>query len=130
MNQDAARTARWFFLRFVFALAVAVPAFASPTSPNAPPPDELWRKSLELVAKGDFKGANDAIAQLEPKDGKITEKVRSWLSEYQAKQNARNELNKADFERYVGYSKARIEREEYDKALDWANFASDVSSDK
>ncbi len=130
MDQNASRTARWFFLRVLVVFAVAVPAFATPTSTNAPPQDELWRKSLELAAKGDFKGANDAIVQLQSKDGKITEKVRGWLSEYQAKQNTRTELDKADFERYVGYAKARIERKEYDKALDWANLAADVSSNK
>lgn len=127
---DASRSARWLFLRLFVALAAAVPAFATPTSTNAPPPDELWRKSMELVAKGDFKGANDTIAQLQPKDGKITEQVRQWLGEYQTKQTTRRELDKADFEKYVGYAKARIERKEYDKALDWANFAADVASDK
>lgn len=130
MNRFNACAARWFAFRLLALLAIAMPALATPTSTNAPPQDEIWRKSLELAAKGDFKGANEAISQLPPKDGKITEQVRSWLTEYQAKHKARQELNQADFEKYVGYAKARIERKEYDKALDWANFASDVAADK
>ncbi len=130
MNRLDARTARWFVLQLLAALVVTVPALATPTSTDAPPQDDIWRKSLELAAKGDFKGANETISQLQRKDGKITEQVRGWLEDYQSKQKARLDLNKADFDRYVAYAKARIERKEYDKALDWANFAADVSSDK
>lgn len=130
MIRYASRTASRFFLQAFAALIFAVPAFATPTSTNAPPQDELWRKSLELAAKGDFKGAHDTIALLQPRAGTVTEKVREWLNEYQSKQAARRDLDKADFEKYVGYSKARIERKEYDKALDWAIFAADVSGNK
>lgn len=129
MNQ-APRSARLGFLRLLAILTFAVPALAvtPTTAETSSGRDQIWRKSLELASKGDFKGASETIAQI--KDAKVTEQVRGWLIEYQAKQDRRKELDKEDFERFVGYAKARIERKEFDKALDWANRAADVAPDK
>ncbi len=58
------------------------------------------------------------------------DRVRTWLGEYQTKQAARKEMDRADFEKYVGYAKARIERKEYALALDKALLAADVAEDR
>ena len=126
MKQQS-RPMQWLLWRVLVALAIATPVWGG-TTDSAPAQDQLWRKTLELAAKGDFKGAHEAIEQL--KDGKVTERVRGWLNEYQTKQSARRDLDKADFDKYVGYAKARIERKEFDKALSWANLAADVAADK
>ncbi len=91
--------------------------------------DELWHQSVERAERGDFGGAAEAIRQLRsPTD--LTDKVTTWLSEYETKQQQRKEMNKADFDKYVGYAKARIERKEYDLALNWLIAAGDVAEDR
>ena len=39
-------------------------------------------------------------------------------------------MNQADYEKYVGYAKARIERKEYYNALNWVLMAADVAADR
>ncbi len=107
-------------------LAMSSSLFAR--SPGDSSKDDLWRKSLNLALEGDFKGADKAIHQLD--DGKLIDEVRGWLDDYQTQQAARRELDRADFEKYVGYAKARIERKEFAKALDQAILAHDVADDK
>ncbi|MDO8631923.1 MAG: hypothetical protein Q7R41_15665, partial [Phycisphaerales bacterium] len=123
---------RFILPHLLGAVALGVVALPTPqvaaASPDATPKDDLWRKSLNLALQGDFKGAGEALHQL--KDGKFLDEVRGWLDEYQTKQTARRELDRADFDKYVGYAKARIERKEYAKALDQAILAHDVAEDK
>ncbi len=92
-------------------------------------PDELWRKGIRLVEQGEFARAQDSIQRTHT-GGKLTGRVLEWLKEYKEKQARRRELDKADFAMYVGYAKARIEREEYTKALDWALYAADSAEDR
>ncbi len=92
-------------------------------------PDELWHQSVQFAERGDFSSAAEAIRQLRsPTD--LTNKVTAWLSAYEKKQQQRKEMNKADYEKYVGYAKARIERKEYDLALNWVIAAADVAEDR
>lgn len=135
--QHVSRSALGIAGRFILpnllgAVALGVVALPTPqvaaASPDATPKDDLWRKSLNLALQGDFKGAGEAIHQL--KDGKLIDEVRGWLDEYQTKQAARRELDRADFDKYVGYAKARIERREFAKALDQAILAHDVAENK
>jgi len=91
-------------------------------------PDELWRRGIEFVSKGDFQHAAETVQQIP--GGGFMDHIRTWLGEYQTKQSARKEMDRADFERYVGYAKARIERKEYALALDKALLAADVSEDR
>lgn len=90
--------------------------------------NELWRRGIEQVSKGDFQHAAETVQQIP--GGGFMERIRTWLGEYQAKQAARKEMDRADFERYVGYAKARIERKEYALALDKALLASDVAENR
>ncbi len=118
----------WLILPlFAFACGLCV-SQTSAGSPDTIGKVDPWRKSLDLILKGDFEGAHETANQL--KDGELVEEVRGWLNEYQKNQAARKELDKADFEKYVGYSKARIERKEFAKALDQAILAHDVAEDK
>ncbi|MGB2986465.1 MAG: S41 family peptidase [Phycisphaerae bacterium] len=91
--------------------------------------DQLWQRTIDLVAQGDFKGATDTIKQVQPR-GELTEGVRAWLEEYEAKQATRREMDRADFDKYVEYAKARIERKEYRDALDWSLAAFNCAEDR
>jgi len=91
--------------------------------------DALWKKSLQLAERGDFDGAADSIHKLQS-SAALTKQVAAWLEEYQSMQEARRAANRADYEKYVGYAKARIEREEYDHALRWVLDAADVAEDR
>jgi carboxyl-terminal processing protease len=98
-------------------------------SANSTSRDELWREGIQLVEQGNFTRAHDAIKQISA-GGQLTDKVRTWLAEYEEKQAKRKDLDRADFDKYVGYAKARIERKEYDKALDWVLYAADCAEDR
>ncbi len=91
--------------------------------------DDLWRRTIDLVTHGDFEGATETFKDVRA-GGQLTERILAWLEEYEAKQAARRELNRADFEKYVGYAKARIERKEYRDALSWALGALDCAEDR
>lgn len=91
--------------------------------------EQLWRKSIAHVEQGDFNGAIKDLRQVHS-GGALTDQIRTWLSEYEEKQKKREELNRADFEKYVRYAKARIERKEYKEALAWTMAAKDVAEDK
>ena len=82
-------------------LAAPSPVQAAPTT------NELWRDTIDRVSKGEFDQAMESIRNIDTDDASILQ-VRTWLEEYEAKQAARRELNRADFEKYVGYAKARI----------------------
>jgi len=111
-------------------LAVSVSARASDTrQASAASPERLWRQTIDHVARGEFEQATDAVRKLDAGD-EVTTRVRAWLEDFKAKQDARQELDRADFEKYVGYAKARIEREEYRYALRWLVDAADCAADR
>ena len=71
--------------------------------------NDLLKRGIDLVTQGNFEDATEAIKQIHS-GGRLVEQVRGWLDEYEAKQVARREMDRADFEKYVGYAKARVER--------------------
>ena len=89
-------------------------------------PDQLWRKGVELVGKGEFTKAAQAIREIGT-GGPLTDKVRTWLDEFEAAQAARREQDKKEFDRYVAYANERWERKEHSKALDQTLLAGDVA---
>ncbi|MHC4507273.1 MAG: hypothetical protein ACYTFI_28730, partial [Planctomycetota bacterium] len=91
--------------------------------------DRLWRQTIDLAKHGDFDRATDTIQQVQG-GGELIETVRTWLEEYEAKQAARKELDRTDFDKYVEYSKARVERKECSDALGWALWALDCAEDR
>lgn len=112
------------------ALVVGHPASGSDSVQVKPlSQDELWRRSVNLVEKGDFRTATDYLQQI-PGGEPVTDRVRQWLNEYSAEQTKRRELNRRDFEKYVRYAKERIERKEYRYALDWVLMANDCVEDR
>ena len=115
--------ASFFFIAGGLALANDTRHASTATS------DELWRRSINLVGQGDFDRAVETIRRV-PSGTGLTDKVRTWLEGYEAKQAARREANRADFEKYVRYAKERIERKEYTLALDKAYLAADVAKDR
>ncbi|MFQ5472341.1 MAG: S41 family peptidase, partial [Dehalococcoidia bacterium] len=104
-------------------MPVATAAIPNPTD------DGLWRETVAGVSRGDFKGAAGAIRKLHA-EGPLVEQVRKWLDEYEAEQEARRAIDREDFERFVGYAKARVERKEYWRALSWATRALDCAADR
>jgi carboxyl-terminal processing protease len=88
-----------------------------------------WQRSIDLVREGKFDDASASIDQLRG-EGRLVEQLRTWLSEYREKQKARKEMDQVEFDRYVGFAKARIERGEHIAALDWAWKARDVAADQ
>lgn len=91
--------------------------------------DELWRRSISLVGKGDFTEATQAIQRVKL-GAPFTDRVRAWLEEYEGKQRARKELDRIDYEKYLGYAHQRIERKELRHALRWVLSAADVADDR
>ncbi|MBI4716432.1 MAG: PDZ domain-containing protein [Planctomycetes bacterium] len=133
MHRIAQRTNgmwRWLLLAGLLVPALHGPAFASDSrSTTGTSTDELWRRSLEFVIRGDFQKAAEAIREIAG-GGRLTTDVRSWLDAYLEKQAERKRLDQADFEKYVQYAKARVERKEYALALDKALLAADVAEDR
>jgi len=130
------RRSRWFgeVVRLValgcLTLAMAQGGFGDETRQvSAIAQDRLWRETIDLAKHGHFERATDTIRQVRG-GGELIETVRTWLEEYEAKQAARKELDRTDFEKYVGYSKARVERKEYSDALGWALWALDCAEDR
>lgn len=99
--------------------------------------DQLWKQSIELVSRGDFAKAAEIVRDIKA-GGELTTRVRGWLEEYEKQVAQRVELDRADFEKYAMYAKARIERDEYVMppmvpgrgALTWALMAADVAEDR
>ena len=91
--------------------------------------DDFWQQTIDLVQRGDFGAAEEAIQQVKH-GGQVTEQLRTWLGEYQAKQHARKEMDRVEFERYVRYARERVERKEWTLALDKVLLAADVTEDR
>ena len=118
------------FAAVVWAMLFASAAYATDArQASATTQDELWQRGVDLLGKGDFKGAGETIRKISS-GGHITDQVRAWLEKYEAKQDRRRQLDREDFDKYVGYAKARIERQEYRHALDWTLFAADCAEDR
>lgn len=111
-------------------LLISSPGLAALASPRpGATTNELWRHAIEEVSRGEFEHATTALRKVDT-DDELINQVRTWLDEYEAKQTARREANLADFEKYVGYAKARIDRKEYSHALGWALRTLDAAADK
>lgn len=91
--------------------------------------DQLWRRTVELVGRGDFGKAAETAEKIDA-GGPLTEQVRAWLDEYAASQKERAQLNAEDLEKYIEYAKQRVEREEWAEALSWILAAKDVAEDE
>jgi carboxyl-terminal processing protease len=107
-------------------LLTVSPVPAEPT-PSAAPTD-LWRQSIEQIRSGRFEAAAQTLSAVDEATP-CADRLRSWIGEYLSKQEARRRMNLEEFELYVGYAKARIERKEYTRALDWTWRAHDVAAD-
>ncbi len=112
---------------------VAVATTSAVHSVDAPRADarsmeQSWRQTLDRATQGDFSGATDAIREVQEGHA-LTDQVRSWLEEYEAQQAARRSMDSADFQKYLGYAEARIERDEYSLALGWTLAAQDTAED-
>jgi len=110
----------------ICSVSLVAPGIASDTLASGSSPDQLWRKGVELVGKGEFSKAAQAIREI-PTSGPLTDKVRTWLDEFEAAQAVRREQDKKEFDRYVKYAHERWERKEYSKALDQTLLAADVA---
>ncbi len=96
---------------------------------SASRPDDTWRQSVKLCSQGEFERAGELLSKVNSPIKQVSE-VRGWLDEFEKQQKARKEIDGQEFEKYVGYAKARIERKEHTKALDQAIKAADVASDR
>jgi len=117
-------------LAVVMGAAAPVPAGeATQTQTAHASQDALWQHGLELAEHGDFDGAAKQIDKIDTPTA-LTEQVATWLADYEKEQKQRKEMNKADYDKYVGYAKARIERKEFEDALSWVILAADVAADR
>jgi len=96
---------------------------------SASRPDDAWRQSVKLCSQGEFERASKLLAKVHSPVKQVSE-VREWLAEFEKQQDSRKKLDHEEYEKYVGYAKARIERKEYTKALDQAIKAADVAADR
>lgn len=92
-------------------------------------PEYAWRQTVTFVGAGEFSQALETVNRVDH-GGAIVDRVRTWLEEYEAKQIERRKMDRVDFEKYVGYIKARIDREEYHLALGWSLAARDCADDR
>lgn len=132
MERRTHRAARWLGQVAMLVAALGLTTFAradQAKQANSLNQDELWRRSVELVGKGEFESAAATIRKITG-GGVLTERVRGWLESYEAQQERRRELDRKDFELYRRYAKERIERKEYARALDQTLKALDVASDR
>ncbi len=106
-------------------------AWSAPTSATsgASVRDDSWKRCTELIRKGDFQAAADLLKQ-SPAVSESGERLRTWLSEYLTRQEARRRIDKEEFDLYTGYARARIERKEYPETLRWILYAADVADDR
>lgn len=125
-------TSRGLIAKFLsLALMACAPAAtlrASDTLAGASP-DQLWRKGIELVGKGEFSKAAETLRGI-PSGGPLTDRVRTWLDEFEAMQAARHAQDQVEFDRYVKYAKERWDRKEFAKALDQTLLAADVAMNR
>ena len=128
-SHHASRRTGFFVIATAMLSASSIAMAADTRQASASTLDELWQRGVDLVGRGDFAGATDAIKKIPPNGG-LTDRVRVWLEEYETKQAARRELDRADFDKYVGYAKERIARKEYNLALEWALAAADCAADR
>jgi len=114
-------------------VAVAIPwstAIAARSSTAAGSiSDGQLQRALDLIHDGQFSAAADTLEHLDASVGEV-ERIRGWLKDFLARQDARKQLDRAEFETYVGYAKTRIERKEWTLALDKTWLAADVSADR
>lgn len=134
MTSFSFRTARERWLRLALVLVPAV-FFGTPargddtTRRRGANQDRAWRNTVESVKRGDFTDAAEQMRGVTG-GGRLAAQVRTWLEEYETADALRHEMDKVEFDKYVGYAKARIEREEYDWALGWVIRAADVAADR
>lgn len=127
--QRAGRTLRWVLPGWTLLLAATVGYADDLRQVDASSQDELWRRTINFAVDGDFDAATETIRKVHV-GGHLTEQVRTWLEAYEAKQISRKELDRADFEKYVGYAKARIDRKEHLLALSQALKALDCAENR
>ncbi len=128
-SHQASRRTGCFVIAGAMLLASGIAVAADTRQASASTLDELWQRGVDLVGRGDFEGATDAIKKIPPNGG-LTDRVRVWLEEHETRQAARRELDRADLEKYVGYAQERIARKEYNLALEWALAAADCATDR
>ena len=96
---------------------------------QAASPDQLWRDTIELAKSGKFIEAAKASQKL-PGNDPLATRAKDWLASYRRLQEERTELDRAEFDMFVGYAQQRMERGEFDKALQQALRAGDVAEDR
>jgi carboxyl-terminal processing protease len=120
---------RWSISGCVILLSAGVVQASDPVHASARSQEKLWRRTIDLASQGNFQQATAAAESISG-SGAIVDQVRSWLKEYEEKQTARKKLDLVDFEKYVGYCRARIERKEFAEALAWSLAAYDCAADR
>lgn len=105
-----------------FGLAWILLAFSTAVAAAAEPQksEQLWQDGLAAVSRGQFKQAFEAIDRFskEHPDNKDSEQIHTWLQSFQALQQERESLTRTDYEKYLGWVKEHIEKEQWPKASD------------
>ena len=127
--QPTGTACQWALSSWTVLLAATVGYAGDVRQVDAQSQEQLWRRTINFAIDGDFDAATETIKKVHI-GGQLTEQVRTWLKDYEAKQTARRELDRADYEKYVGYAKVRIDRKEYRLALTWALAALDCAENR
>jgi carboxyl-terminal processing protease len=123
MNRRMFRAA--FAGSFVVSLWLcAVAAGVADPAPSSA--DALWQEGLARVAQGRFPEALQTIDELVNAGPAIEsdaarEKamtVRGWLAEFEAQQDMRRSMTRADYEKYVTWVEEHVKKEQWGKAVD------------
>ncbi|MHC5108260.1 MAG: S41 family peptidase [Planctomycetota bacterium] len=99
------------------------------TQVSAAQTDKLWTQTVDDVTHGRFDEASESMQKISDR-GPFAGDVLRWLNDFEKQQSERRALDKADFEKYEGYAKERIERGEFTLGLDWAIRCWDVAADQ
>lgn len=133
MNDAQRRWSNWSrWTLLALALLGLAALWTAPAAAEEPPQTQLaaadpWARTVELVLDGQFEPALHTSEALP--SGPLTDKVRQWLEEHDQAQDQRRQMDQADYEKYVGYAKERIERKEYTLALQRTLQAADNLAD-
>jgi len=104
----------------VLAALLSVGASPGTGASRGPATNQTWTEALATVSRGRFHEGLRAIEGL-VESGQANESVKEvhrWLASFDALEQQRRELSRADYDKYVGWVKERCAKGNWSKAVD------------
>ncbi|HEY3243780.1 MAG TPA: S41 family peptidase [Phycisphaerae bacterium] len=124
------RLGRTLFLAVLTLSVVArLPAADDASSANV---NDIWKRSVALVEKGQFSSATDLISRVAD-SYPLLERAAGWLDQFRQLEQKRSELAAADYAKYVGWTQQRLAKgdtKDVRIALNWARAALDNAGNR